>query len=60
MAAALMRLSSPSLLAYRGLSTAPALYAKGKTVEDPVKKLFLDKLAEFKNKGDVSYMYQCF
>ena len=53
MAAALRRFCSPSLLSYRGLSTAPVLYAKGKGAEEPVKKLFLDKLAEFKSQGNV-------
>uniref|UniRef100_A0A1X7U0R4 Uncharacterized protein n=1 Tax=Amphimedon queenslandica TaxID=400682 RepID=A0A1X7U0R4_AMPQE len=53
MAAALRRFCSPSLLSYRGLSTAPVLYTKGKGAEEPVKKLFLDKLAEFKSQGNV-------
>ena len=56
MAAALRRFWSLSSLyhAQRSLSTAVVVNAKSKTPDDPIKKLFLEKLNEFNSKGNVS------
>lgn len=42
------------LFTRRHLSVATAFNAKAKNQEDPIKKLFLEKMSEFKSKGDVS------
>ena len=58
MATMWMKLRSVSWATYRSqrcLSVAAALNAKTKTQGDPIKQLFLDKLADFKSKGSVSY-----
>ena len=57
MAAGLKRfwsLSSPLFHAQRSLSTAVVVNAKSKAPDDPIKKLFLEKLNEFNTKGNVS------
>lgn len=52
--ATLGRLVSPGFRTYRSLSTSYLLNSKANVTDDPVKKLFLDKLAEFKSKKNVS------
>ena len=37
--------------AQRGLATSSVLYWNGKTGQDPIQKLFLDKLKEFNTKS---------
>jgi hypothetical protein len=50
--AAVLRSSFVVFHGSRALSTAPAL-SRAKTSEDPIKALFLQKLKEFKSKGNI-------
>ncbi len=57
MAALRILFNSPSCVAFRShrsISFAVSLNAKAKTQDDPIKKLFVEKLNEFNSKGSVS------